>query len=171
MNPFAYIEYEDSPDSFCVFAKCWLPHDSRFIALFTGDMPRIPPRGLPKDVSWEVSSHFFLPVVPDAESEGDWPLRRSVKQSTADEWIHSKQAYYLEDEGYVEKYISNAYFHFASWLNYRELVDIVEQSGIKLVNRLARMQAVLAAMQSLADIYGEESVRLVFWFTYPMGDD
>jgi acyl carrier protein phosphodiesterase len=172
MNPFAYIEYTDSSECYFVFAQCWLPRDSRFIALFTGDTPQVSPRGLPKDVSADVLFHFFLPVVSDADSEldGDWPLGNSVKQSTADEWIASKRAYYLENTDYPSTYISNANFYFASWLNYRELVEIIEQSGIKLVNRLARMQAVLAAMKALADIYGEENVRLVYWFTYPMGD-
>ncbi len=164
MNPFTYIEYADNSGRYQVFAQCWLPHDSRFIALFTRDTPQVSPRGLPKDVSPEVADDFFLRVVPDAELDAEWPLGNSVKQSTAEAWIESKRAYYLDDPDLPAKYISHASYLYASWLNYRELVDVVQQSGIKLENRLARMQAVLAAMQALAGIYGEEHVRLVFWF-------
>jgi hypothetical protein len=54
--------------------------------------------------------------------------------------------------------------HTPSWLYLRELKEALAHAGLKMSKQSPEFQAVIAAMQILADHYGPEKVRLVFWF-------
>ena len=54
--------------------------------------------------------------------------------------------------------------HTPSWLNLRELKEALGHAGLEITKQSPEFQAVIAAMQVLADRYGPEKVRIVFWF-------
>lgn len=165
----AFIEYKKD-DLYMGFAEdeLWL---SRDYALFSalagvrayGERPLYPPRGLPEDCSEAVNGHFFQLTVPDDRVGEDW-LRGIdfVEKSFADRWVAEKKSYYVE--GHKYPFVSNSDWHTPSWLTFTEIPRALKHQGISMTERAPDFKAAIAAMAKLAEAYGGDNVRLVFWF-------
>ncbi len=126
----------------------------------TDDLP-YPPRGIPTNCSYNVKNLFFTTAgefkqflietgqaeevyKPEeiAKSWGDWALKEYLERGS----------------------LPAAEVHTPSWLNLRELKEALGHAGLEITKQSPEFQAVIAAMQVLADHYGPEKVRIVFWF-------
>lgn len=54
--------------------------------------------------------------------------------------------------------------HTPSWLRLSELQTALEDAGLKLADQSPEFSAVIESMRVLSEAYGNENVRLVFWF-------
>lgn len=73
------------------------------------------------------------------------------------------------DPGAVEQYerfriVPGSDIHTPSWLRLSELENALEHAGLKLAEQSPEFDAVIASMRILSQAYGDENVRLVFWF-------
>jgi hypothetical protein len=113
----------------------------------TDDLP-YPPRGLPSDHSNRVTRLFFVEAdsVDDvqeiATAWGDWAVEQFV----------------------MHKIVPQTDWHTPSWLNLGELEIALNHAGLKTDDQSPQFRAVIASMRILSETYGDENVRLVFWF-------
>lgn len=152
--------------SYFSFADVKIARDHKlFSAIAFGDggitdkLP-YPPRGLPPDHSGEVMDRFYIEV--DA-------LKDLEAQIGGDEEFEPEQIAKGWGEWAVEKYeeyeiLPGPDFHTPSWLRLSELEKALDHAGLKLAEQSPEFTAVMASMRVLSDAYGDENVRLVFWF-------
>jgi hypothetical protein len=125
--------------------------------------PLIPPRGLPADFSLAVEEHFFLEVTDHQIGIGE-NGRRQVSREEAEWWVSIDQAFYLDREPQPRSKISNRYYHTPGWLTRSEILASLRKANWPLESLSGEFHAVLAAMGELERHFGEDKVRLVFWF-------
>lgn len=119
-----------------------------------------PPRGLPSDHSSRVTDLFYI--------EAD-ALKEIEAQIASDEPFEPEEIAKGWGDWAVEYYESYGILpgpdvHTPSWLRLRELEKALDHAGLKLADQSPEFTAVLATMRILSDAYGDENVRLVFWF-------
>ncbi len=156
---YAYIEYE-SHGTYRAWAKPNLPrkHDV-FATLALGDGGiqdnlLYPARGLPPGYSSTVAEAFFI----DGDDARDLAEQVGIDLEIADypAWA---QLEYVETGCFP-----NPDWHTPSWLTLGELTEVLSQGGKGKGPVPPEYQAVVAAMQALADAHGHDRVRFVFWF-------
>jgi len=107
-----------------------------------------PPRGMPSDHSNRVTGLFFVEAdslddVPEiATAWGDWAVEQFV----------------------LHKIVPRTDWHTPSWLKLEELEIALHHAALKMDNQSPQLRAVIASMRILSETYGDENVRLVFWF-------
>ena len=152
--------------SYFTFAEVEIARDYKlFSAIAFGDggstdrLP-YPPRGLPSDHSSRVTDLFFI------ESDA---LQEIEAQIGSDEPFEPEEIAKGWGDWALEKY--NAFqilpgpdFHTPGWLRLSELEKALDHAGLKLSDQSPEFSAVLSSMRVLANAYGDENVRLVFWF-------
>jgi hypothetical protein len=156
---YAFIEYK-TRGTYRDWARPTLPRNKTIFACLacgdggTPDDLQYPPRGLPAGYSATIADAFFM----DGDDAREIAEQVGVNLDINDypDWAK------LE---YVESgCFPNPNWHTPSWLTLSELelvlAQCVESTGVVP----PEYQAITSAMRSLADAYGRDNVRLVFWF-------
>lgn len=166
---YAILEYREY-DMFWSFGKLDLPRDVEFLcAIAWGDggvtesMPYPPRDAFPADASYHARDSFFVSA---EESE----------EYLEDTRMEDEEAISLE--GYAEQIGDWALAEYKAsgllpppeltnlgWLTLPELEANLAHRGLDSSNLSPPIRALLAAMNELADGYGRDSVRLVYWLT------
>ena len=152
--------------SYSSFAEVNIARDYKlFSAIAFGDggitdnLP-YPPRGLPSDHSGEVTDLFYIEAdaLKDIEAEigGDEPFEPEEIAKGWGEWAVKQYEQF--------QILPGLDWHTPSWLRLSELEKALEHAGLKLAEQSPEFSAVVASMRVLANAYGDENVRLVFWF-------
>jgi hypothetical protein len=118
-----------------------------------------PPRGIPADHSFKVSELFFTSVEE---------LRKFSEESGDDEFEPEEIAKDWGDWALTE-YLRNGSLpgmdiHTPSWLLLDEIKITFDSAEYDMGKLSCEFRAVLSIMQILSETYGNEKVRLVFWF-------
>jgi hypothetical protein len=160
----AVIEYKKH-DSYRDFAEVNIPRDySLFSAIAFGDggitdnLP-YPPRGIPADHSIKVSELFFISV------EG----LKKFSEEIAEDAFESEAIAKAWGDWALTEYISNGNLpgvdvHTPGWLLLNEIKATLDKAKYDTDKLSPEFCAVLSAMQILSETYGDENVRLIFWF-------
>jgi hypothetical protein len=163
---FAVIKFKQF-DNYSDFAEVNIPRSDKLLpAIAFGDggltdEMLYPPRGMPSDVSFKVTSLFFT----DFETVKDY-LTESNFENEEERTVEE----YLENAGKwaVEQYQKTGLLpmpelYAESWLTFTELQKVLTHEGIDLSELTSEFRATLAAMQTLSEDFGVDNVRLVFW--------
>ena len=125
----------------------------------TDNLP-YPPRGLPPDHSSRVSDLFFIEADElkkiEAGIDGEEEFQPGEIAKAWGDWA---VAQYLK-----HRILPGPDWHTPSWLRFNELEAALKHAGLKLEEQSPEFRAVIASMQVLSDAYGDDKVRLVFWF-------
>ena len=119
----------------------------------TDDLP-YPPRGLPPDHSSRVTGLFFV----EADS-----LKDSESQGNVDEIARTWGDWAVE-QFVAHRIVPRTDWHTPSWLKLGELEMALNHAGLKMDDQSPQFRAVIASMRILSETYGDENVRLAFWF-------
>lgn len=125
----------------------------------TDDLP-YPPRGLPADFGLTVTELFFVDANEirhlEAALEGEEDFKpEEIARGWGDWALETYKSLGL---------LPGPDWHTPGWLNVNELNDALSHARLKPEKQSVEFQAVLAAMRVLANNYGADKVRLVFWF-------
>lgn len=152
--------------SYWNFAEVNIARDHKlFSAIAFGDggitdnLP-FPPRGLPRDASTRVTDLFYVEA---------GTLKEIEAQIDSDERFEPEEIARGWGAWAVQQYaefgiLPGPDVHTPSWLRLSELKKALDHAGLKLAEQSPEFNAVVLSMQVLADAYGDENVRLVFWF-------
>jgi len=162
----AIIEYRRHGSDFLAFTEggILIPRDRKLFSILAfgdggvTDNLMYPPRGLPDNLSFEARNLFFL-----EESEIKEMLLEAGEEFQPQE-IAASWGEWAQKEYQSSGRLPSLDLHTPSWLNYSELNEILANDKLEASNVSAEFRAVIAAMQVLAETYGTEKVRLVFWF-------
>jgi hypothetical protein len=154
-----YNKWDSHWNSFCVID---IPRDyDLFSAIAFGDggvtdgLP-YPPRGLPSDVSLQTHELFYM----DAQEYKDLMAKHGIEfvidPESMEDWERKE---YLSTGAVI-----GPDWHTPGCLNFTELTEALEQGGLTTEKQSPEIKAMLSAMEILADNYGSEKVRIVFWF-------
>lgn len=163
---FSVLEYEVY-GAFTAFGRLNISRDHElFAAISSGDGGNMgikyPPRGLPMDLSLDSQELFFTETTE---------VKEFLEISRAEDEEETSLEEYAEGFGdwAVRGYqtighlpIPETYNH--SWLNLNELKAALLSRNLRLDQQSADFRALMAAMETLAEEYGPEKVRLVFCF-------
>ncbi len=117
-----------------------LPRDYDFFFALAGvrrdsvARPYLDARGLPSDVSPEVGSHYYLPVMHDHEALG-WGIGEHVTPDHAKELVDSGRSHRWTNEissplmPSTQGYVSNPDWHHPSWLTHAELAAALQHAN------------------------------------------
>jgi len=117
------------------------------------DLP-YPPRGLPSDHSHRVTELFFI----KSDSEDD-PSEQFPQEDLARTWGD-----WAVEQFVLHRIVPGSDWHTPSWLKLDELDIALRRAGLKIEDQSPQFRAVIASMRKLSETYGDENVRLVFWF-------
>lgn len=136
----------------------------------------IQPRGLPSPVSDAIYYRYYLivdePRYPDLWADHVpfrlWALP-PVPLEDADEWVRKGLSHYapvsLNALGRpARRRVSNPDWHSASWLFRDELLAIMQSSDLRLEDLSREWRHILLLLDQLSLDYGDNRVRVVFWF-------
>jgi hypothetical protein len=129
----------------------------------TDDLP-YPPRGLPDGLSFDAREYYYMPAseveqfmaehyTPEEEEEGFDPEEYAGYAGEASRQVFHESGLLPAPELYAH-----------SWLNLPELKEVLAYGHLSKDRLSPEFCAVLAAMEELAERYGDEKVRLVFCF-------
>ena len=163
---YSIIEYKQH-DRYVAFGEVDIPRGGKLLpAIVFGnggmkDKMLYPPRGMPSDISPKVLDLFFTDVATVEE------YLENFKYDDEDEPTVEE---YVEDNGEwaVEIYktiglLPEPELYDSGWLTYNELQKVLLHEKISIKDLSSVSQAAFATMESLAQDFGAENVRLVFW--------
>jgi hypothetical protein len=151
-----------------------LPRDYRLFAALSGVRaeqgfaPFVPARGIPRDVSQEVASRYFVPVVDD-ERAAAWAVGEHFTESQARRLVDSGASHWLPADAIpplmpaTHGYISHPDWHSAGWLTANELHLAFEHARYSLVDASEDLQLLIEFVGAVAARKGQ-ATRVVFWF-------
>jgi len=156
------IECERWDSFWSSFGEIDLPRDyDLFSAIAFGDggitdsLP-YPPRGLPSDVSLKTHGLFYMDGQEYKDLMKSHGIEEKIDPEIMEEWERKE---YLSTGAVIAPD-----WHTPSWMNLTEFKASLEQGGITTDKQSPEIRATLSAMEALADAYGIEKVRLIFWF-------
>lgn len=162
----AVIEYKIST-SYFAFSNINIPRSDELLpSILYGDggvtdEMLFPPRGMPSDFSSKVADLFFT----DLET-----VENYLKETQFDGEDEITPEEYLEDAGEwaVEQYKTSGLLptpelYSPSWLALNELQEVMMRDKIAISSLTPEFRAIVAAMNSLAQDFGTDNVRLIFW--------
>src|SRR5262249_17985552 len=121
----------------------------------TDDLP-YPPRGLPSDVSLKTHELFYMDAQEYKDLMAKHGIETVIDPESMEDWERKE---YLSTGAVVDPDL-----HTPGWLNLTELIEALEQGGFNAEKQSPEIKAMLSAMEILAENYGAEKVRIVFWF-------
>ena len=164
---YAVVEYK-MYDSYVEFGRLDIPRDHELFSAIalgdggvTDDMP-YPPRGLPRDLSFDARDLFYVEADEVKEHLDDF-LPDGGAEITSEQYAAGYGAWAVEEyEAGGGLPAPETYSH--GWLNLDELKQALARRGLDVAGRSPAFRAASAAMEVLAEEYGAENVRLVFGF-------
>jgi hypothetical protein len=160
----AVIEYKKY-GSYWSFAEVNIPRDyALFSAIAFGDggitdnLP-YPPRGIPPDHSHKVSELFFTPVEEQKKFSEEIEEDEFEPEEIARAWGDWALAEYVSNGNLPRMDI-----HTPGWLFLHEIKIALDRAKYDIDKLSPEFCAVLSALQILSETYGNEKVRLIFWF-------
>ncbi|APR79279.1 Hypothetical protein A7982_04626 [Minicystis rosea] len=171
-----FVEHGVDAGPFCALADgaFLLPRDYALFAALAGVraaasfVPLHSPRGLPADVSQEVSARYFIPVWEDERALA-WEVGEHYTPAQAAALVASGASHWLP-EGVTTPflqsthgYISHPDWHAASWLTARELRLALDHASYPLERASDEFQVLFHYVEAMASRKGP-STRIVFWF-------
>lgn len=117
-----------------------------------------PPRGLPPDHSGEVMELFYV------EADALKDIGAKIDSDEEREEIAKIWGPWAVEQYERFRIVPGSDIHTPSWLRLSELENALEHAGLKLAEQSPEFDAVIASMRILSQAYGDENVRLVFWF-------
>lgn len=149
-----------------------------------GKRPLFPARGLPANLSWNVTLRFYHVVIDDDYDSNRFDPALSVcfslppvTRETALEWVRQGKSQWGNalrtqkftrqkklELGFSYDLISNPNWHTPSWLTLIEIERALENFEIATESIPGEFQAIIAAMKMLESHLGAGKTRLVFWF-------
>jgi len=117
----------------------------------------LPPKGIPKDISWRVQDKYLL-WVSDEESS----VERVVTTENARKWISRGICQVWEEKNGVPVRITNPDRHTPSWLGTEEVTKILRHCRPEDPYAANLMKAIHTFMKSLEK--PDQPCRIVFWF-------
>ena len=158
----AVIEYKRWDSFWSSFGEIDIPRDYDFfsaIAFGDGgitDELLYPPRGMPSDVSLRTSGLFYMDGQEYKDLMKSHGMEEKIDPEIMEEW---EKIEYLSSGAVVAPD-----WHTPSWMNLSEFKASLEQGDITSDKQSPEIRATLSAMEILANAYGHENVRLIFWF-------
>jgi hypothetical protein len=145
-----------------------LPRDSPFSAIagMRGSSPKpvVPPRGIPSFLALETSRSYYNFIVED--SDGPLPPLcddRYILRSEAVEWVADGGSHYAPQSPDPPRLVSEPAFG-VGWLDSAEFARALESANAEHGPISPQFAALGAAVAILAERYGTDRVRVVFWF-------
>ena len=137
--------------------------------------PLIPPRGMPSPCSSSVGWDYFRIVAdpPELPNKYFWPERLCVSSATAADWRENggcerakvHQWFNCESDEIDWDVVSLPGLYNASWLRLDELDTALAHRHLEIDALPIQYGIIRDAMIALVGKYGQERVRLVFWFS------
>jgi hypothetical protein len=158
----AVVEYNNYGSHWSAFGEIGIPRDYDLFSVIAfgdggcADKLPYPPRGLPSDVSLMTHSLVFMDAQEYKQLMKGHGIEVEIDIESMEEWERTE---YLATGAVV-----GPDWHTASWLDFSELEEALKQGGIRAGKQSPEVKALICAMKVLAEAYGPEKVRLVFWF-------
>ncbi len=145
-----------------------LPRDFPFAAIagirYSSPKPVVPPRGIPSFLSHETSRSYYQFIVED--SEAPLPLLtddRYILRSEAAEQVAEGDSHYPPQSPDPPQLVSEPVFG-VGWLGSAEFARALAATDIESGPIAPQFAALGAAVAILAERFGADRVRVVFWF-------
>ena len=125
------------------------------------ELPHLPIRGLPDDISWRTSGEIYTRVVD--KYENDYDRENCYLREDANRWVENGYSFFLDEE---ENYCSSPDWHSYNWCSPKEMEACVERIFKKenaYIGDNIDWVGLAAYMNSLEST-GEYDCRAVFWF-------
>ena len=133
-----------------------------------GFVPFQAPRGIPNDVSPEVATRYFLPVLED-DRAGAWHVGEHLRPGDLEELVRSGTAQWRPEattapltQG-THGHVAHPDWHNAGWLSAHEVHLALAHAGYQLLAADEAFQLFVGYIDSVALRKGS-STRIVFWF-------